>query len=79
MIWIIISATLYLLIAAAGLFLICSQENGEARKDAYYDIRNISVALFWPLPVVWFLIRGLATAILNKGKKQAEEPGADNV
>jgi len=72
MIWIITTATLYLLIAAAGLFLICSNEEGEARTNAYYDVRNIAVAMFWPIVLAWAGLVGLAHLITRK--PQAKEP-----
>lgn len=51
MIWIIISCTLYALTCGIALFLICegSDEEGIRVKDSYFDIRNIGVALLWPL------------------------------
>lgn len=44
MIWILISSLLYLIISGAALAIIC-----EGSRDAYYDIRNIGTALFWPV------------------------------
>jgi hypothetical protein len=48
MIWIILSAILYAITCAIALFLICTSEV-EVSKDSFFDIRNIGVALFWPL------------------------------
>jgi hypothetical protein len=52
MIWPILAAVLYAITCAIALHLICSAEERdnplEIRKDAYFDVRNIGVALFWP-------------------------------
>lgn len=48
MIWIITSIALYLLTCGIALFLICSGDQVRG-KEAFFDIRNIGVALFWPV------------------------------
>jgi hypothetical protein len=48
MIWIITACILYALTCGIALFLICTNEV-EVSKDSFFDIRNIGVALFWPL------------------------------
>lgn len=45
MIWIIATITLYLIISAAALVVIASEDTRG--KDAYYDVRNIGTALIW--------------------------------
>lgn len=45
MIWPILAISLYLIITAAALAVIASED--KRGKDAYYDIRNIGTALFW--------------------------------
>lgn len=52
MIWIIISITLYMLTCGIALFLICSSDKIKG-SDAYFDIRNIGVAIFWPIVIVF--------------------------
>lgn len=47
MIWIITTAILYALTAGIALFLICSGDKARG-KDAYWDLRNIVVAILWP-------------------------------
>lgn len=66
MIWIIISCTLYALTCGIALFLICSSEES---KDAYFDIRNIGVALMWPLVLIGHWIWMVGKRIFN-GKKE---------
>jgi hypothetical protein len=48
MIWPILAAVLYAITCAIALFLICQGAEPQDRQDAYFDIRNIGVALFWP-------------------------------
>jgi hypothetical protein len=48
MIWPIIAIFLYALTCGIALFLICQGAEPQDRKDAYFDVRNIGVALFWP-------------------------------
>ena len=44
----IIAIFLYALTCGIALVLICNGEEPAERKDAYFDVRNIGVALFWP-------------------------------
>jgi len=47
MTWPILSITQYMLLSGIALFVICSDH--EDGKKAYYDLRHILVAVFWPL------------------------------
>jgi len=57
MTWPILSITQYLILSGIALFVICS--NHEDGKKAYYDLRHILVALFWPMVLMghglWWL------------------------
>lgn len=58
MIWIVATITLYLLISAAALVVIASEDKSRG-NDAYYDVRNIGTALIWWVVLVmagcaWF-------------------------
>ena len=50
MIWPILSITQYLLLSGIALFVICSDH--EDGRKAFYDLRHILVALFWPAVIV---------------------------
>lgn len=75
MIWIIIACTLYALTCGIALFLICEGSDEESMqgkiKDAYFDIRNIGVALFWPLVLIG---HGVWMAGKRIFKEKKEEP-----
>jgi hypothetical protein len=68
MIWILISSFLYLLISVAALAIIC-----EGERQAYYDIRNIGTALFWPVVLIG---AGLVWVVRKLGDKQKPEQDA---
>jgi len=70
MIWIIATATLYLLTSGIALFLICS---GNKDKDGYFDIRNIGVALVWPLILI-----GYGLWMLGKNTFKEQPKNKDN-
>lgn len=77
MIWIIATYILYLLIAGIALFLICSEaEPPLTRRQAYYDIRNIAIAIIWPAVLLWAgLVAGCRyIAHKTKPKSQVQEP-----
>jgi len=74
MIWIILTVTLYILTCAIALFLICSSDK-ESGSDAYYDIRNIGVALIWPVVLGCLGIWKLGNKLFAQ---QKNEENADN-
>lgn len=72
MIWTITAITLYLIISAASLVLICT--NDRNGKRAYFDIRNIFVALIWPLVLLGGGLVGLVRWVA-KEKSKTENNG----
>jgi len=73
MIWIILSIAQYLLLSGIALFVICSDH--EDGKKAYYDLRHILVAIFWPV-----VLAGHGIWIIGKWifKEQPKTEDADN-
>lgn len=72
--WIITSCLLYALSVAIALFLIASGD--DRGKDAYFDIRNIGVAVVWPVVLaghgLW-----LGGKRIFKEKTKTEDNGTD--
>lgn len=75
MIWPILSILEYLLLSAIALFIMCSDH--EDGKKAYYDLRHILVALFWPVVLAGHGLWVLGKRIF-KEKKEAINDSKDN-
>lgn len=74
MIWPILAAVLYAITCAIALFLICQGEEPQGHQDAYFDIRNIGVALFWPGVLMAYGIWAAGKRIF-KEKTKTEKDG----
>ena len=74
MTWIILSIAEYLLLCSIALFIMCSGH--EDGKKAFYDLRHILVALFWPIVLMGHGIWILGKRIF-KEKKAAIENNQD--